>query len=89
MRRTERSGNLISISLGFGAGLALALLFAPKSGYEMRKDISEGVRHGIDTAGKTVKKVTGSVGEYVSEIKESITDAVVAGKKSYAKAKET
>ena len=42
------SGNLVYLLAGSGIGATLALLFAPKSGRELRGDISEITRKGYD-----------------------------------------
>ena len=42
------SGNLVYLLAGCGIGATLALLFAPKSGRELRGDISEITRKGYD-----------------------------------------
>src|SRR5471030_629805 len=44
------ANGLVYLLIGGGIGAALALLFAPKSGVELRSDISEITRKGYDEA---------------------------------------
>jgi gas vesicle protein len=47
-RGGNASGNLLYLLAGCGIGATLALLFAPKSGAELRSDISDITRKGYD-----------------------------------------
>ncbi len=55
---------LTFLLVGAGIGATLALLLAPKSGRELRGDIADYTRRGIDAAGEGAR----SVGERASEI---------------------
>ncbi|MEW6738232.1 MAG: YtxH domain-containing protein, partial [Acidobacteriota bacterium] len=42
---------------GFGIGATVALLFAPKSGHQLRSDIADTTRQGIGYADKSVQQL--------------------------------
>jgi len=55
---------LAFLLIGAGIGATLALLFAPKSGRELRGDIADATRRGIDAAGEGVRRAGETAGEY-------------------------
>ena len=67
--------NLTYLLIGGGIGATLALLFAPKSGVELRQDISEGAKYGLETANEKVTQFREVAGEKVTHLRE------VAGEK--------
>jgi gas vesicle protein len=54
---------LAFLLIGAGIGATLALLFAPKSGRELRGDIADVTRRGIDAAGDGVKRAGEAAGD--------------------------
>jgi gas vesicle protein len=81
---------LSSFLLGLGVGVAIGMLFAPKSGQETREIIKNKTGEGTDYLKQrsTVLKQTAS--EWVDKGKEALgrqkdnlTDAVEAGKQAY------
>jgi gas vesicle protein len=54
---------LAFLLIGAGIGATLALLFAPKSGRELRGDIADATRRGIDAAGDGVKRAGEAAGD--------------------------
>ena len=81
---------LSSFLLGLGVGVGIGMLFAPKSGQETRQIIKEKAEEGTefikqrgselkDTAAGWVDKGKEAVGRQ----KETLTDAVEAGKQAY------
>jgi gas vesicle protein len=48
---------LMFLAVGGGIGAAIALLFAPKSGNELRTDISEAARNGFEDVAHKAKRV--------------------------------
>jgi gas vesicle protein len=73
--------------LGAATGAVAALLFAPKSGAELRGDISENVGNAINqvrTSGKDLKLRTQKL---VSSVRTGVEEAVDAGKAAYDHAK--
>ncbi|HWX42974.1 MAG TPA: YtxH domain-containing protein [Blastocatellia bacterium] len=57
------SEKLAFLLIGAGIGATLALLFAPKSGRELRGDIADATRRGIDAAGDGVKRAGEAAGD--------------------------
>ena len=54
---TNRSNGLLYLLVGSGIGAAVALLFAPKSGTELRSDISDMTHRGYDQATELASRV--------------------------------
>jgi gas vesicle protein len=55
---------LTYLLIGGGIGAILALLFAPKSGQELRGDIAEATRKGIDRSREAAQQLGERAGEY-------------------------
>ncbi|HKP12195.1 MAG TPA: YtxH domain-containing protein [Blastocatellia bacterium] len=54
---SSASEKLTFLLIGAGIGATLALLFAPKSGRELRGDIADYTRRGVDAAGDGARQV--------------------------------
>ena len=54
---SSASEKLTFLLIGAGIGATLALLFAPKSGRELRGDIADYTRRGVDAAGEGARQV--------------------------------
>jgi gas vesicle protein len=61
---SDVSTKLTYLLIGGGIGAVLALLFAPKSGQELRGDIADATRKGIDRTRETAAQVGARAGEY-------------------------
>lgn len=61
---SDVSTKLTYLLIGGGIGAVLALLFAPKSGQELRGDIADATRKGIDRTRETATQVGARAGEY-------------------------
>ena len=55
---------LTYLLIGGGIGAALALLFAPKSGHELRGDIADATRKGIEKGKETASQLQETAGDY-------------------------
>jgi gas vesicle protein len=55
---------LTFLLIGAGIGATLALIFAPKSGRELREDIADVTRRGIDAAGEGVRRASDTASEW-------------------------
>lgn len=55
---------LTYLLIGGGIGAVIALLFAPKSGREMREDIADVTRKGIEKSRETASQLQEKAGEY-------------------------
>src|ERR671928_692333 len=70
MENDDRSGGadvstrLTYLLIGGGIGAILALLFAPKSGQELRSDIADATRKGIDRSREAAQQLGDRAGEY-------------------------
>ncbi len=80
------SNKLTYLLIGGGIGAILALLFAPKSGHELRGDIADATRKGIDRSREAAQQLGDRAGEYYeatrgraaelySQAAEKVTDA--------------
>jgi gas vesicle protein len=58
------STRLCYLLIGGGIGAVLALLFAPKSGQELRGDIADATRKGIDKSREAAQQIGERAGEY-------------------------
>lgn len=56
--------------IGGGIGAVIALLFAPKSGVELRGDIADATRKGIEKGKETATQLQERAGEYYEVSKE-------------------
>jgi gas vesicle protein len=78
-RRREReisdvSMRLACLLIGGGIGAIVALLFAPKSGQELRGDIAEATRKGIDRSRETASQIGARAGEYYETTRGRASD---------------
>jgi gas vesicle protein len=58
------STRLTYLLIGGGIGAVLALLFAPKSGHELRGDIADATRKGLDRSREAAQQLGDRAGEY-------------------------
>lgn len=58
------STRLTYFLVGAGIGAVLALLFAPKSGEELRNDIADATRKGLDKSKEAAQQIGAKAGEY-------------------------
>jgi gas vesicle protein len=55
---------LTCFAIGAGLGAVFALLFAPKSGRELREDLADATRKGVDRARETGAQLSTRAGDY-------------------------
>lgn len=65
--RNDISSKLAYFLVGAGVGAVVALLFAPKSGHELREDIAGATKRGLDYANENVK----ALGHRATELYET------------------
>ena len=58
------STQLTCFAIGATIGAVVALLFAPKSGRELRQDVADATRKGVDRARETGTQLSARAGEY-------------------------
>jgi gas vesicle protein len=68
------STRLTYLLIGGGIGAVIALLFAPKSGQELRGDIADATRKGIDKSREAAQQVGERAGEYYDATRERATE---------------
>ena len=77
-QRERALGILVFMALGLGIGAALALMFAPKRGDQLRKELAESVEEsmdgGRDSAGKAVKRLEKDLGDLRKKVEDRLAD---------------
>ena len=68
------STRLTYLLIGGGIGAILALLFAPKSGEELRGDIADATRRGIDRSREAAQQLSDRAGEYYEATRERASE---------------
>ena len=68
------STRLTYLLIGGGIGAILALLFAPKSGHELRGDIKDATRKGIDRSREAAQQLSDRAGEYYEATRERASE---------------
>ncbi len=68
------STRLTYLLIGGGIGAVLALLFAPKSGQELRVDIADATRKGIDRSREAAQQLGDRAGEYYETGRERASE---------------
>jgi gas vesicle protein len=68
------STRLTYLLIGGGIGAIIALLFAPKSGHELRGDIADATRKGIDRSREAAQQLSDRAGEYYESTREKAAE---------------
>ena len=68
--QTSASTKLTYLLVGGGIGAIIALLFAPKSGEELREDIADATRKGIEKGKVAASQIQEKAGEYYEVSRE-------------------
>ena len=68
------SSRLTYLLIGGGIGAILALLFAPKSGQELRGDIADATKKGIDRSREAAQQLGDRAGEYYEATRGRATE---------------
>jgi gas vesicle protein len=66
--------------VGAGIGAVVALLFAPKSGHELRGDIADATRKGIDRTREAATQIGERASDYYEGARERATEIYSAGR---------
>lgn len=74
------STKLTYLLIGGGIGAVIALLFAPKSGVELREDIADATRKGIEKSKETAAQLQERAGEYYEVGRERAGELYQTGK---------
>jgi gas vesicle protein len=73
-RESSVSTKLTYLLVGGGIGAVLALLFAPKSGHELREDIADATRKGLEKGRDAASQIQERAGEYYEASRERAGD---------------
>jgi gas vesicle protein len=68
------STRLTYLLIGGGIGAVLALLFAPKSGQELRGDIADATRKGVDRSREAAQQLRERTGQYYEATRERASE---------------
>ncbi len=71
---TSAATKLTYLIVGGGIGAILALLFAPKSGQELREDIADATRKGIEKSKETAAQLQEKAGDYYEVSREKASE---------------
>ena len=69
---SSASEKLTFLLIGAGIGATLALLFAPKAGHELRGEIADYTKRGIDAAGEGAKALSSRASEVYGTASEKV-----------------
>jgi gas vesicle protein len=79
---SSAASKLTFLIIGGGIGAVLALLFAPKSGVELREDIADATRKGIEKSKEAAAQIQDRAGEYYEATRERAADIYETAKES-------
>lgn len=71
---TSAATKLTYLLVGGGIGAIIALLFAPKSGQELREDIADATRKGIEKSKETAAQLQEKAGDYYEVSREKASE---------------
>ena len=68
---SDAGARIVYFAAGALIGAVAALLFAPKSGRELREDLADATRKGVDRARETGSQLSARAGELASGVREA------------------
>lgn len=77
---TSATTKLTYLLIGGGIGAVVALLFAPKSGEELRGDIADATRKGIEKGKETATQLQERAGEYYEVTRDKAGELYQTGR---------
>jgi gas vesicle protein len=81
MAENQSSGDkLVYFLIGAGVGALTALLFAPKAGSELRSELVDATRKGLDHARDTGREIGERASDLTTRGKEAVSDLTDRGK---------
>jgi gas vesicle protein len=83
MNTSTLSGSFLPFVVGVGVGAVVALMLAPKTGEELRDDISGKVNDGVSELSAAGKQVKRKAQGFVANAKERVDEAVHAGEAAF------
>lgn len=92
-RRNGWVETVSAFAMGVGIGAAIAVLFASKTGEEIREDIADSARGRVDrvvSKGREwADRAQGATSEAVNQATSQVRDAIDAGRQAYREAKNS
>jgi gas vesicle protein len=82
MTEDNDAGRLAYFLVGTGLGAVVALLFAPKTGRELRENIAETTRRGVDKASETYQTTRERALDAAATGREKATEALGQAKEA-------
>jgi gas vesicle protein len=82
------STKLTYLLIGGGIGAIIALLFAPKSGQELREDIADATRKGLEKGRETAAHLQEKAGEYYEVSREKAGELIQTAQEKAAELAE-
>ena len=76
----DAGARLTYLLVGAGIGAVVALLFAPKSGHELRGDIADATRKGIDRTREAATQIGGRATDYYEGARDRASELYSAGR---------
>jgi len=73
---TSAATKLTFLLIGGGIGAVIALLFAPKSGVELRGDIADATRKGIEKGKEAAAQIQDRAGEYYEVLRSELASYI-------------
>jgi gas vesicle protein len=89
MARNSWQQTASALLIGLGVGVGLALLFAPKSGEEMRDDIAGAVNDGLDSVIAQGKKLGRRAQDTFEQAQARVKEVAEAGERAYRETRST
>ena len=77
---TSVGTKLTYLLIGGGIGAVVALLFAPKAGHELRGDIADATRKGIEKSKETAAQLQERAGEYYEVTRDKASELYQTGR---------
>jgi gas vesicle protein len=77
---SDTAAKLTCLLVGAGIGAVVALLFAPKSGHELRGDIADATRKGIDRTREAATQIGERASDYYEGARDRATEIYSAGR---------
>ena len=77
---TSVSTKLTYLLIGGGIGAVVALLLAPKSGFELRGDIADATRKGLEKSKEAASQLQERAGEYYEVTRDRASELYQSGK---------